>query len=46
MRQEETGLILPSEEAATDDGLRLLSPSEFKLKAGESHTSKVRLRSL
>lgn len=40
MRQEETGLILPSGGAAAEDGLRLLSPREFKLKPGESHKIK------
>ncbi len=40
MRQEETGLILPSEAAAQENGLRLLSPREFKLKPGEAYTIK------
>jgi hypothetical protein len=40
MRQEENGLILPREDAVEGQGLRLLSPLEFKLKSGESHTIK------
>ncbi len=40
MRQEESGLILPSEAAAEENGLRLLTPREFKLKPGESHMIK------
>jgi len=40
MRQEESGLILPRDEAVEEDGLRLLSPREFKIKSGESHMIK------